>query len=73
MEVKLEPTQVKHISGGPLEGRLLALNTNNGLGWKGLSGQTTLLQAFINYENKKFYNIDTWSIGFSHWHCNKKG
>jgi len=37
-----ELTQVKHLSGAPLEGRLLALPTNNRLGWKDLPGANTL-------------------------------
>jgi hypothetical protein len=36
-------THVKHLSGAPLKGRLLALPTNNRLGWKGLPGENTSL------------------------------
>jgi hypothetical protein len=36
--VKQEPTLLKNLSGALLEGRLLALHTNNRLGWKGLPG-----------------------------------
>ncbi len=37
-----KPTQVKHLSGAPLYGNLLALPTNIRLGWKGLSGTNAL-------------------------------
>jgi len=41
-------------------GRLLAVPTNIGLGWKGLPGtNTSLLGTFVNYDLKKFYNTDT--------------
>jgi len=33
---------VKHPSGAPLSGRLLASPTNSRLGWKGLAGTNTL-------------------------------
>ncbi len=32
----MEPTRVKHLTGAPLEGRLLALPTNTRPGWKSL-------------------------------------
>jgi hypothetical protein len=53
---------VKHLSGAPLKGRLLALPTNNVLGWKGLQGANALAYSrkFVTYGRKKFYNIDTW-------------
>jgi hypothetical protein len=35
-----EPLQVRSLSGAPFYNRLLALPTNNRLGWKGLSGTT---------------------------------
>jgi hypothetical protein len=43
-------------------GRLLAFPTNIGLFWKGMPGTNTLayyyvLQKFVNYSRKKFYNI----------------
>jgi hypothetical protein len=34
--------QVKHLTGAPLYGRLLALSTNTVLSWKGLQGTNTL-------------------------------
>jgi hypothetical protein len=37
-----EPTQVKHLLGASPQGRLLALTTNNRLGWKGLPGINNL-------------------------------
>ena len=40
-------TRVKHLSGTPLYGRLLASPTNNKLGWYGLPGTNTLAY----YEN----------------------
>jgi hypothetical protein len=45
---------MKHLSGVPLYGRLLALPTNNGLGW---SKHSSLLRKNITYSRKKFYNI----------------
>ncbi len=41
MPVRLEPNKVKHLSGAPLKGRLLALSTNIRLGWKGLTETNT--------------------------------
>jgi len=38
LKVRQEPTHVKHISGAPIKGRLLALSTNNRQDWKGLPG-----------------------------------
>jgi hypothetical protein len=43
-----EPTQVKQLSGAPLEGRLLALKTNLRLDRKGLPGTNTL--AYYKHE-----------------------
>ncbi len=40
LRVRLEPTKEKHLSGGPLQGRLLASLTNIELGWKSLQEQT---------------------------------
>jgi hypothetical protein len=51
--VKQEPTQLKHLLGALLQGRLLALPSNNRLGWKGLPVTNTL--AF--YENSKITAI----------------
>jgi len=42
-----EPTQVKRLSGASLYGIVLALPTNNSLGWKGLPGANTL--AYCKY------------------------
>jgi hypothetical protein len=57
--VKQEPTHVKHLSGAPFKGRLLALSTNNRLGFKGLPGSNTLAY-YENYGRKKFYNVGPW-------------
>jgi hypothetical protein len=67
---------MKHLPGVPLYGRLLALPTNNGLGW---SKHSSLLQKTITYSRKKFYNIGPRSIfkcssslNIRHlWHLNK--
>jgi hypothetical protein len=50
---------VKHLPYVPLYGRLLFLPTNIKLGWKMLAKDkfSTLLQTFINYACKMFYNI----------------
>ena len=45
--IRQEPTRVKHLSGAPLYGRLLASSTNIRLGWKSLPGTNTLAY----YEN----------------------
>jgi hypothetical protein len=57
---------VKHISGASFYGGLLALPTNIRLGWKRNVGDkhSSLLQKFINYGQKKFYNFGAW--GQSH-------
>jgi len=36
------PSEVKHLSGTPLKGKLLAMLTNNGQGRKGLQGANTI-------------------------------
>jgi len=50
---------VKHLSGAPVYGRLLALPTNIRLGWKRYVGDkhSSLLRKFVNYGQKFFYNI----------------
>jgi len=50
---------VKHLSCGPFYGKLLALPTNIGLGWKRNVGDkhSSLLRKFVNYGQKTFYNI----------------
>jgi hypothetical protein len=48
---------MKHLSGAPLYGRLLALPTNIRLGWKGSPGTNTLLQKVLTYGRNFFYNI----------------
>jgi hypothetical protein len=56
---KLELIQVKHLSGAPFYGRLLALPTNIRLGWKRNVGDkhSSLLPKFVTYGRKKFYNV----------------
>jgi hypothetical protein len=50
---------VKHLSGAPFCGRLLALPTNIRLGWKrNVDGKhSSLLRQLVNYGQKKSYNI----------------
>jgi len=50
---------VKHLSGAPFYGRLLALPTNIRLDWKrNVSHKhSSLLRKFVKYGQKKFYNI----------------
>jgi hypothetical protein len=45
----------------PLLFRLLALPANIRLEWEGLPGtkHSSLLQTFVNYGPKKFYNVET--------------
>ncbi len=38
LEIRPEPTQVIHLSGAPVKGRVLAFTTNIRLGWKGFQG-----------------------------------
>ncbi len=42
LQLRLAPTQVRHLSRDPLEGRLLALPTNMRLGWYGQTGTNIL-------------------------------
>ncbi len=46
-------TNVKNLSGAPHQGKLLALHTNIGPGWKSLPGTNTLAY----YKNLKVINI----------------
>jgi hypothetical protein len=46
LQVSLEPSQVKHLSGAPLLGRLLAHPQCIRLNWEGLSG----INALAYYE-----------------------
>jgi hypothetical protein len=51
---------VKHLSGTPVKGRLLALTTDIRLDWKGLIWTNTAAAfslTFINYGHKEFYKI----------------
>jgi len=59
LSVRLELKQVKHLSGAPFYGRLLALPTNIRPGWKRKASDkhSSLLIKFVNYEQKKFHNI----------------
>ncbi len=49
---------MKQLSGAPLYGRLLALPTNNRLGWKGLSGANT-----VAYHLRRKKSFITWAPG----------
>ncbi len=51
--VRQEPTQVKHLSSAPLSDRLLAVSTNNRLGWKCLQGAN----ALAHYENSQLMAV----------------
>jgi hypothetical protein len=42
LQARLDPTRVKHFSGAPLLGRLLASPTNIRLGWEGWKGTNAL-------------------------------
>jgi hypothetical protein len=59
LRVRQETTQVKHLSGALLQGRLLAFHTNNILGWKGLPRANTLAY----YENSKLTAVKVYNIG----------
>ncbi len=52
LQVRPEPTIVKHLSGAQLKARLLALPTNIVQGLKNLPGTNTLayFENFVNYE-----------------------
>jgi len=50
---------VKHLSGAPHQGRLLASPTNIRLSWKGLPETNTLAYS-VNYGCKKFYRTGPW-------------
>ncbi len=49
---------MKHLSGSPFYGRLLASPTNIRLGWKRnvADKHSSLLQKFVNYGQKKLYS-----------------
>ena len=50
---------MKHLSDAPLLGRLLALPTNNRLGWKGLIGVNTLAYyKKLTYRLKSFITLN---------------
>jgi hypothetical protein len=50
--------KTKHLSYVPFKGKAIALPTNNRLGWKGSPERNTLLvRKFVNYGDKKFFNI----------------
>jgi hypothetical protein len=49
---------VRHLSGAPLNGRLLALPTNTKLGWKGFPETNTLAY----YGNKKIAAVISFMI-----------
>jgi hypothetical protein len=53
---------MKNLSYAPLQGRLLALPTNIRLGWKRNAGDkhSSFFRKFVNYRQKKFYNIGPW-------------
>jgi hypothetical protein len=46
LKVRLEPSQMKHLSVAPLLGRLLASPTNTRLGWKGIIVQAPGRQSW---------------------------
>ncbi len=49
---------IKNPSGAPPYGKLLALPTNNRLGWKGtMDKRSSVLRKFEKYRQKRFYNI----------------
>ncbi len=58
MRVRPEPTQVQHLSGAPLKGKLMALPANIRLGWKDQPG-TNNLAYYKHYGRKMFHNIGT--------------
>ncbi len=51
-------SRVEHTKGASM-GKAPALTANIRLGWRGLPGpNTSLLQAFVNYDRKKFCILD---------------
>jgi hypothetical protein len=59
LQAKLKLISVEHLSGNQLIGRLLAFLANIKLNWEGMTETNTLslLQKFVNYGEKKFYDI----------------
>ncbi len=51
---------MKHLSGAPFYGRLLALPTRITLGWKinVVEKHSSVFRKFVNYGCKMFYNIE---------------
>jgi hypothetical protein len=60
---------VKHLSGFPLQGKLLALPTNVGLGWKGVRGTNTLayFTSLTARKKKKFHYNGTGGLYYKHY------
>jgi hypothetical protein len=50
---------MKHLSGAPLQGRLLTMPANIKLGWKSLPAMNALAyyENFVTYNRKKFHKI----------------
>ncbi len=59
LQLRLEPTEVRHLSGAPIKGRLLALPANIRLEKLAMDKRSSLLQKFVTYNRKIFYDIDT--------------
>jgi hypothetical protein len=53
LRIRLEPTQVKHILGAQLYGRLLALVTYIRIGGKGRNKHSSFSGPFVSYEENK--------------------
>jgi hypothetical protein len=51
------PSEVKHIYGALLEGRLLTLPANTRLEKLARDRHSSLLPKFVNYGQKRFYNM----------------
>ncbi len=64
MRVRLEPTQLEHLSDAAFMGKLLMFPANVRLDWKVIASYKhfSLLGLVVSEEEKKFYNIDTWCL-----------
>jgi hypothetical protein len=56
---------VKHLSGAPLWGRLLAPPTKTRLGWKGLAGTNTIFYENQNITSLKHFVVQAHNVSIA--------
>jgi hypothetical protein len=67
LRARLEQTQLEDLSDASILGKLLVLPANVRLDWKVIARykHSSLFGNVISNKEKKFYNIDTWSLDTS--------